>query len=270
MGCLGTPLSHGIPVSHEGLQGALECPCPTGSSSPIDFPILWGARGSPCSIGSPCMASLCPMESLHHTGFSVPWGAQDSLCPIGSPCPLDLCVIWGFPPLAVSRVPHVPVNPHIVLDPCVLWGSPSLGVPRFPLPPPVPSDPCVLWGSPSLVVPGQSHWIPLPCRAGVRHLHAEAPVHVREHQHPPGARRPHPEHLVPAAGNGAAGQVRGEDGGGGPPLSSPLCGGGHPIRCVPPSASGAGRRRWRRSRRCTQSTTRCSTAPAPSTARSST
>lgn len=30
-----------------------------------------------------------------------------------------------------------------------------------------------------------------------------------------------------------------------------------------PSGSGAGRRRWRRSRRCTRSTTRCSTAPAP-------
>lgn len=37
-----------------------------------------------------------------------------------------------------------------------------------------------------------------------------------------------------------------------------------------PSASGAGRRRWRRSRRCTRSITRCSMAPAPSTARSST
>lgn len=40
----------------------------------------------------------------------------------------------------------------------------------------------------------------------------------------------------------------------------------HPLA----SASGAGRRRWRRSRRCTRSITRCSTAPAPSTARSST
>ncbi|CAM9803264.1 unnamed protein product [Bubo scandiacus] len=55
---------------------------------------------------------------------------------------------------------------------------------------------------------------------------------------------------------------QGEAGGGGG-------GGAHP--CVPfPSASGAGRRRWRRFRRCTRSITRCSTAPAPSTARNST
>ncbi|CAM9846690.1 unnamed protein product, partial [Bubo scandiacus] len=80
---------------------------------------------------------------------------------------------------------------------------------------------------------------PLHHRRGVRHLHAEAPVRLREHQHPPRARRPHPEHLVPAAGDRPPRQVR-------------------------------GRRRWRRFRRCTRSITRCSTAPAPSTARNST
>ncbi|KAM6334088.1 histone deacetylase 5 isoform 11-T11 [Alca torda] len=53
--------------------------------------------------------------------------------------------------------------------------------------------------------------------------------------------------------------------------SSPGGGGLTPVSPLPvPSASGAGRRRWRRSRRCTRSITRCSTAPAPSTARSST
>lgn len=46
-------------------------------------------------------------------------------------------------------------------------------------------------------------------RPGVRLAHAEAPVHVWKHQQPPGARRPHPEHLVAAAGDGPAGAVRG-------------------------------------------------------------
>lgn len=46
-------------------------------------------------------------------------------------------------------------------------------------------------------------------RPGVRLPHAEAPVHVWKHQQPPGARRPHPEHLVAAAGDGAASAVRG-------------------------------------------------------------
>lgn len=112
-----------------------------------------------------------------------------------------------------------------------------------------------------------------PPRRGVRHLHAEAPVHLRQHQRAPRARRSHPEHLVPAAGDRPAGQVRGEGvpGGGSamrmcpPPL---LFWGGGFTPASPRSASGAGRRRWRRSRRCTRSTTRCSTAPAPSTARS--
>ena len=44
-------------------------------------------------------------------------------------------------------------------------------------------------------------------RPGVRLSYAEAPVHVWEHQQPPGARRPHPEHLVAATGDGAKGAV---------------------------------------------------------------
>lgn len=46
-------------------------------------------------------------------------------------------------------------------------------------------------------------------RSGVRLFDAEAPVHVRKHQQPPGARRTDPEHLVPAAGDWAQGAVRG-------------------------------------------------------------
>lgn len=50
-------------------------------------------------------------------------------------------------------------------------------------------------------------------RCGVRHVHAEAPVHVREHEHTPRARREDPERVVTAARDGVAQSLRGESGG---------------------------------------------------------
>lgn len=47
------------------------------------------------------------------------------------------------------------------------------------------------------------------CRPGVRLPDAEAPVHMRRQQQPPGARREDTEHLVAAAGERPAGTVRG-------------------------------------------------------------
>lgn len=135
--------------------------------------------------------------------------------------------------------------------------------------------------------PGRCRLMGSVPRRGVRHVHVEAPVCVWEHAHPPRACRPHPEHLVEAAGDRAAGEVRGEDPGA-PLLSSP--GPGRPwyaVRvgprgpdhgltgteprtapCHPHSGSGAARLPWTRSRRCIQSSTRCSTGPARSTGRS--
>lgn len=47
------------------------------------------------------------------------------------------------------------------------------------------------------------------CRPGVRLSDAEAPVHMRRQQQPPGARWEDTEHLVAAAGERPAGAVRG-------------------------------------------------------------
>lgn len=104
-------------------------------------------------------------------------------------------------------------------------------------------------------------------RPGVRLPHAEAPVHVWKHQQPPRARRPHPEHLVAAAGDGAEGAVRG----GGRACVQPLvcmrvCMCFHlsfALVCLR-SASGGGRPRWRSCRRFTLRPTSCCTAPTPS------
>lgn len=47
-------------------------------------------------------------------------------------------------------------------------------------------------------------------RPGVRLLDAEAPVYLREQHQSPGTRRPHPEHLVTAAGDRPQGPLRGD------------------------------------------------------------
>lgn len=52
-------------------------------------------------------------------------------------------------------------------------------------------------------------WLCCIRRPGVRLTDAEAPVHVRRQQQPPGARRQDTEHLVTAAGARPAGAVRG-------------------------------------------------------------
>lgn len=56
---------------------------------------------------------------------------------------------------------------------------------------------------------GRMLWTCCVCRPGVRLSDAEAPVHVRRQQQPPGARWEDTEHLVAAPGARPEGTVRG-------------------------------------------------------------
>ncbi|XP_075027483.1 histone deacetylase 5 isoform X3 [Calonectris borealis] len=89
-----------------------------------------------------------------------------------------------------------------------------------------PEAPLQLYPAPTLGIlalphPALARTQSSPASAGVKppapdgppkHLFTTAPMHLRQHQRPPRARRAHPEHLVPAAGDRAPRQVRAHPG----------------------------------------------------------